>query len=841
MTTLLGYSLSIFRRDFVMVALAFLGIALGISVYGAMRIANTRVVQEFEETAKGLSGKGEVQLRSRSGKVDEELYALLSEQLFLESVTPFSEQFVRVPDLGVLRVLGLDLLGDAVSPGESSESHFDFRKIFRYEAALASKALIEKLEQKELLFEFQNKRKAIPYLQPIAEGSTLVNSNALVLLVDISYFQELFESQGHVDAFLLRLSPEFPESEALSSLEALLPAGTYLESGKERASYFSEMTEAFRLNLSFLAGISLLVAVLLIYNMSSFLLLKRRRDFGILVTLGTSPKKLFHHLLYEAFCLGLLATLLGIFGAMLLAEYTTGAVEQTVNALYTTVSLSSASIPLSILLERLLLGPLVAILGAYVPSREIFQTEIRETFFYQNFEQRFSKRLRVFTILGVLAIFLCLLFARTELLQISLIMGFLSPTFLSIAALLLAPVFVVLTLKPLSKISERFFGVESLLAIDHIRLRLRRNATLVASIALALGMFLGVTIMIESFRSTVEHWLRYVIKADIYISLPAQSSNRISGKIAESFVKKLQSIPSVEMIGKTASISFPYSGKELYLSGERFDVLALKDSLLLSEAHSAAEKKKIFAKDSILVSEAFQKKHGLTVGDTLSLELPGGKLEGPIRALFRDYVSEHGVVLIDWDRFVQLSGQEEAKGVALYLTKGASVSETLAAVRDADTDDAYLVRDARGLRDEVFRIFNQTFQITYALQTISLLISAFILMNALLMLLLERKREFMCFRAIGASFFSLLKMVSMESLLLAFLSLLWGLLLGFSFALLLVYVVNPHFFSWSVQFVLPLLPIVSSAAGVLVIALFLAFLVAVFGLKNMDSKILRYE
>ena len=68
---------------------------------------------------------------------------------------------------------------------------------------------------------------------------------------------------------------------------------------------------------------------------------------------------------------------------------------------------------------------------------------------------------------------------------------------------------------------------------------------------------------------------------------------------------------------------------------------------------------------------------------------------------------------------------------------------------------------------------------------------------------IQRREELQHLWTLGVSFSRLRRMLGFEAMIIGVFGLVFGLLLGFLLALVLVYVVNPHFFGWSLSLQLP--------------------------------------
>jgi putative ABC transport system permease protein len=107
------------------------------------------------------------------------------------------------------------------------------------------------------------------------------------------------------------------------------------------------------------------------------------------------------------------------------------------------------------------------------------------------------------------------------------------------------------------------------------------------------------------------------------------------------------------------------------------------------------------------------------------------------------------------------------------------------------------------IRAEVLRIFDSTFAITYALEVIAILVAILGVATTLLALILERRREIVMLRLIGAGRRQVRKMVLIEAGLMGAVSQTIGLAVGLLLSLVLIYVINVQSFGWTIQFHLP--------------------------------------
>lgn len=130
-----------------------------------------------------------------------------------------------------------------------------------------------------------------------------------------------------------------------------------------------------------------------------------------------------------------------------------------------------------------------------------------------------------------------------------------------------------------------------------------------------------------------------------------------------------------------------------------------------------------------------------------------------------------------------------------------------------------LVRSNRALRQEVFRVFDQTFAVTRLLQGMGLLVAACGVTVTLLVLARERVSELALYRALGATRGAVFRVFLGHGLGIAGAGLLLGTASGVALAMVLVYVVNRASFGWTIALAWPLADLAQQCGTILLAAL----------------------
>ena len=145
-----------------------------------------------------------------------------------------------------------------------------------------------------------------------------------------------------VDLFI----PEGPArdrmKETLARLEQLDPQQwTWMRSDEQRQAT-QAMTAAFRMNLTILSGLSLIVGLYLILQALEAAVVRRRSEIGTLRALGLTPQWIQRMWLLESVILGSIGSGIGLLLGWLLAQGTVQAISRTVNALYMNTTATAA-------------------------------------------------------------------------------------------------------------------------------------------------------------------------------------------------------------------------------------------------------------------------------------------------------------------------------------------------------------------------------------------------------------------------------------------------------------------------------------------------------------------
>lgn len=848
-------------------ALMVLGIALGVAVAVAIDLANVSAERAFELSAEAVAGRATHQITGGPSGLEESLYASLVSSAGAPPAAPVIHEYVASPQLGdrPLQLLGIDPFaeepfrnylggepgiredaGSAPRGGPGAARLADFltrpgavlisaESARRYGLEPCSPAAAQN-ERCRLALEIGGEvRQAwiAGLLEAGASGRTAgrLSERALegLILADVATAQELTGRLGRLD----RIDLILPEACAAISippgageaacpeaqqLQALLPAGASLQPVEARRASIQQMAAAFRLNLTALSLLALVVGTFLIYNTMTFSVVSRRELFGTLRCLGVTRGEVFALVCAEALIAGALGAVLGIVLGVAMGKATVARVAQTINDLYFVVTVTRVQVPASSLVKGALLGVIATLLSAAPPAWEAASAPPRAALSRAGLERKAGQAVSRAAILGavLLAAGALLLLAGASPLEASF-----AGTLAVIAGFaLLAPLATRALVRLLSPLLGKAFGAVGRMAPRNVGAALSRTAVALAALMVAVSVSLGVGLMVGSFRHTVVAWLDQTLQGDVYLSAPTQTATEPSAPLDPVVAARVKAWPGAARVDSLRSVSVDSPSGAVHLAAVDNPTLAY-ERLFLAAIGAPGEVQQALEQGYVLISEPFANRAGLPRrGGRITLHTADGPRDFPVAGVYYDYASSQGTVLMSLQTYRRWWQDDALSAMALRLAPGQDAGQVADELQEALAPLQRLqVRPNRVLRQDVMEVFDRTFAITGALQLLATAVAFIGVLSALLSLQLERQRELGILRAVGLTSRQLWGLLMAESGLMGGIAGLLAMPTGFSLALILVYIINRRSFGWTLQMQVGPGPFLQAFAVALVAAL----------------------
>lgn len=826
-------------RHPVLLALNVGGIALGIAVFLAIQISNRSAVESFRAGVEMVAGRANLEVR---GTLDERDFPEIENLPGVRAAAPLVEALLTLPGAPgeYIRLVGLDpFAGRELRTFEllgADRGNLDFEQWLRQPRAVAVTAeFSQRILPRLPALTVATESGSIP-LEPrfvIDPDDAAAAGDPRLVAMDIGWAQELLGRPGTLSAILLLVEPEAID-DVTRAIRAVVPADVEVGPPARRSGQVESMLGAFQLNLTALSMVSILVGAFLIYNSVSASVVRRQHEIGMLRALGTSRGLVAGIFVLEGAVSGALGSVLGVVLALPLASALTAPVAETVSSLYIATSI-----------ERLFLSPMqigwavfiglgAAIAAAFVPAREAALADPARVLRPGSAQERFRHAPWRWGAVGLAALVTAWALGAGALSLGVPWLGFASAFFVIAGFSLLVPA----TLRVISAVLEW--------APRHVRIAARnversahRNTVTIAALAAAIAMTVSISIMIHSFRGTVDRWISATLVADVFIGSAANEVAAADGVLPPAAVAWIQNHLDVVRVST-------FRERMISFRGER-TTLAITDGsnpreIQFIEGRAEDVHGRFLEPDHVLISEPFANRFGLRSGDLIDLATPGGEREFIVAGVYQDYARNGGVVMIDRRNFLRHWPDPGIQSVGVTLREDAGVGDFETAFREAFFEDGvFSVYSNPALRARIFEIFDQTFAITMVLRAISVVVAALGVFLAVVILTAERSREIGVLRAIGASRAQIVAQFLREASVIGLLASGVGVASGVCLAMVLTWVVNKAWFGWTIDLGYPVPLLVATPLWIVPVAVAAAAIPALRAARQCPASAIRFE
>lgn len=789
------------------VTVAIGAIALGVALGFAIHLINAAAFNEFSAAVKSLSGQSDMEVRSTQATFDERFYPLLAQHEGVALASPILELDAVVPgEKSPLKILGLDIFRAAlIAPdfiGIPAEGKpFD---TLADNAIFLSPAAMEwlKVGQGDLL---PLRAGTQTIALRVAGGLAHARAGQRIAVMDIGAAQWRFNRIGQLSRIELKLTEGVNRDAFKAALAQEIEGQLMVTQTQDQEARTAKMSRAYRVNLNVLALVALFTGAFLVFSTQALSVIRRRSQFALLRVVGLTRAQLLRQVLLEGAALGVLGSLCGIaagyamaaaalhfFGGDLGGGYFPG-VKPTLH--FTPIAAGVFC----------LLGSVAALLGCAAPAWEAARAQPAQALKSGSEEGALAKLANPWPAAAALA--LGALLTQGPPVGGLPIFGYAAVALLLIGAIALMPrlsasIFRLANLKPVSN------------AVAALTLARLANVPNQASIALggvlsSFSLMVAMAIMVASFRVSVDEWLSQVLPADLYVR-SAQSGNTGSldtgaqtaiatapGIARAEFLRQSQLMldpgrPGVALIARPIDVRDP--GKTLPLVSR---ALVPQNAL------------------PIWVSEAMVDLYGYSVGMAVRLPIHGQVRDAVVAGVWRDYARQFGAIQMRLADYQALSGDKEINDAALWLQPGVTPAQAIATLKKLPFGTALEFAEPGDIRAASLKIFDRSFVVTYLLEAIAIVIGLFGVAATFSAQTLARAKEFGMLRHIGVTRRQIIAILALEGGLLTVIGIMVGFVLGWVISLILVFIVNPQSFHWTMQLHLPWRLLASVAAVLL--------------------------
>ncbi|WP_093555229.1 ABC transporter permease [Pseudoduganella namucuonensis] len=807
---------------------AILAIAIGVSLGFAIHLINAAAFNEFSSAIKSLSGQADVQVSGAEATFDEAIYPLLAGRAGVAVASPVLQLQASVPgQRAPLEIIALDVFRaghvtpDLIGVPETEDKAFDTLSDDAIFLSPAARAWLKAANGGKLVLQSGTR----PVELRVAGSLQRARAGQRLAVMDLGAAQWRFQRLGKLSRVDLKLRDGVDRAAFKAALARELqrdfPGRFHVGSpnDEDQNSRNANMSRAYRVNLSVLALVALFTGAFLVFSTQALSVMRRRGQFALLRVLGMERGQLLRQIMLEGWTLGVIGSLAGIAAGYGMAAAALSTFGGDLGAGYFAgVRPEVRFTPLAALVY-FALGVGVAVLGCAAPAFEAARATPAIALKSGSEEAAMARLSPAWPGLGCLALAaaMALLPPVWEL----PVFGYLSIALMLVGAISLMP-----------RLSGAVFrlahrrgaaagggdahgaGGSAVLALTLARLA---NAPSQAGIALggvlsSFSLMVAMAIMVSSFRVSLDQWLLEVLPADLYASSAAGGGTAGLNPLEQRAIRELPGVAKADFLRV----------RGLQLAPERPAVLLMArgietgqaDSMLAMTGPSLAPPP---GARPVWVSEPMTDLYGVTAGGTLKLPLAGAEHEFFVAGVWRDYARPSGSVQMRLADYQAITGDRDINNVAIWLAKDAAMADVKAGLKALPFGALLELNELGELRAMSLKIFDRSFAVTYLLEAIAIVIGLFGVAATFSAQTLARSKEFGMLRHIGVTRRQILAILAMEGGALTGLGIATGFVLGWIISLVLVFVVNPQSFHWTMQMHLPW-PLLGTVAAAMLVA-----------------------
>lgn|GEM_PF-2573633 len=788
-------------RDRWRIVLVLLGLALVSALSLGFVSASRQSIEAFSSAVGALTGKAQIEIHAAQG-------VPLTTSAIAPLAKALSRDFFVIPTIDrsaivaggdcsseLVNLVGVDQI-EAASAARRSEGLAYVLPSESTGELLLARSLATRCNLHpgdELVLTINDQLRSARVATILDDTENQIASN--LILVEIQLLQSWLSERGQFDYLIV--APRMLDN-AIDHLGTTLTRLTQqivtlpdliLVNESIRRERGQALLGAFQSNIMIMVLLALMVCGLSVFNFAQAQVQARRNEISTLHTLGVPAIWSVWFVVLEALVLATLGAAIGVLLGGPVINASAELLRSSISGIY--VALGSTLRPTlgDEMVVVLVTVQLICALAVAIPA--LAARKIAPTLATRYVDHTESVRLRIWICVAATS-----LIAAGSLTLLAQKLHLVLPSHIAALCVVLALGLVSLpTLYWLLRISRALVPVSApwLLARSTVAGSLHSSGFAVAVNAISIALLVALSLMIASFRETLQSWTESTLHADLYIRSQVPDDALHSARLSQKVVEVIAAIPGVQQLSKFATLNTTISGREVVLAGTDLNAgdsqFQLMDGVLNPSEFVAGQ--------SILLSERAAEQLSARVGDKLKVHHRSLR----VTAIYREFGSQDAFAVINYQLLAQILQQEgirpTIRTLAVFLSDPNQAAQYYAQIQAQFP--ALRVTVNQELKRNILALFDQTFAITELIRILVVVLCIVGSTVCSLQMLRARARELKTLDVLGTSSQTIRSSIAFEGLTLALPALVLGWIAGVILALLLIYVINPLSFGWSLN------------------------------------------
>ncbi|MGW4753482.1 ABC transporter permease [Streptomyces chartreusis] len=565
------------------------------------------------------------------------------------------------------------------------------------------------------------------------------------------------------------------KQDVAQALDGSYKVQTAKESADENRKDVGAFMDVIKYAMLGFAGIAFLVGIFLIINTFSMLVAQRTREIGLMRAIGSSRRQVNRSVLVEALLLGFIGSVLGVAAGVGIAV----GLMKLMSMAGMNLSTDDLTVKVTTPVVGLILGVVVTVLAAYLPARRAGKVSpmaaLRDAGTPADSKAGWVRALIGLVLTGAGAFALYAAATADKASDGALMLG--GGVVLSlIGFVVIGPLLAGAVVRVISAVLLRAFGPVGRMAERNALRNPRRTGATGAALMIGLALVACLSVVGSSMVASATSELDKSVGADFIIMSQQQP-------IVPQAEKAMQQTPGLAHVTRYKDVDATLTSPDGKTDDTGITVADPTYAEDLRRTTTQGTLSAAYGKDAMSVGSDYAKKHGVRVGDTISVAFKGGETAKlKVAAITDDDTSiDQGARYTSIETLSKyLPADRTPQSVMMFgkAKEGQEEAAYAALKKSLDSYPQYQVRDQTDYKEELKDQVGQLLNMVYGLLALAIIVAVLGVVNTLALSVVERTREIGLLRAIGLSRRQLRRMIRMESVVIALFGALLGLGLG---------------------------------------------------------------
>lgn len=636
------------------------------------------------------------------------------------------------------------------------------------------------------------------------------------------------------------LEPGADVSVVTASIQEVVRGRADVRTPEAQGQSTKEIVNGLQVAFTLCSAMAMIVGLFLVYNALAVTVAERRHDIGILRSIGATRIQIVTLFGSMAMLLGLGGAIFGIPLGIVMARTVLHEFRLELSSMFVNPEVDPGWPTLGTVLLAIVAGVATSICAALIPAIQAATQDpadaVRRVPGVAGGVWQLAHRATCGTLV---ASGVAMILTRHDLPP--RVGAFGGMMIVLVGLLLAAPIIVGFLVRLMHPLFRLVLPIEARLAADNLIRSPGRTGLVIGALGAGVAVMIQTAGVGQSNEEPVVAWLDEAIQADRFVFVGNLTEAVSSQTPLEPHVaRELAAVPEVEAVVGLRYVRPEYNGTVVFMLAIDSAVYREYTARRMPKNREKLELlRELPGGNGVLISENFALKHAVAPGDTITLPSTRGPVELRVIGTFKDYSWSRGTILIDRAAYAQLFQDQLVDVCHVYLKDNGQASD--AAVATFAADKGMSLIDRATMRKFVADLIDRFYVLAYLQQIVIGIVATLGIVTALLISVLQRKRELGLLLAVGATPGQVVRSVMWEAVLMGLFGTILGVLIGLPMEWYVLRVVMVEESGFVFDLIVPWRQALGIAGGALVVAALAGLMPALHAVRMRITDAIAYE